>query len=316
MRLEQIPTKESESSHEANVENIIEGRGLEEVDRIGWEAYREALTEISYSDIIKKQAEQIERISSSQSKSDKGAPEWVIHNQNTEAKVRAEKLSAWFTEEYGEKRSSSFFAFKDRDKKLVVRGRDVNLDEQKAEFLVTRIYFSVPTRNSPEAFKALFNTLTDEGIMGNVEVSLNLESYEAESLDKSFENNTIIIYSYGSKPELMQKIAKAIKRAKDEHPDLWELPPLDLAKAKEGIAKDFMIPLDDTISFVEASNLGSYHAGPRGRMFHEITGEMPTTKMSLDKLANKFKDWTPQQPGLFEQDSERRRCMPALVFSQ
>lgn len=316
MKFEQIPVRESEDSLEVNVESIIEGRGLEEINRIGWESYHEALTEISYSDIIKKQAEQIERISSNQSNGDKETPEWIVHNQNTEAKVRAGKLSVWFVEEYGEKRSSSFFAFKDRDKKLVVRGRNINLNEQKFESIVTRIYFSVPTKNSPEAFKSLFNTLTDEGIMGDVEVALNLESYEAESLDKPFENNTIIIYSYGSEPKLMQKIAKAIKRAKDEAPNLWELPSSDLVKAKEEIIKDFMIPLDDTTSFVEANNLGSYHAGPRGRMFHEITGEMPTAKMSLNDLSDKFKNWTPQQPGLFEQDPERRRYMPALVLSK
>ncbi|MDO8668233.1 MAG: hypothetical protein Q7K35_04025 [bacterium] len=313
---EDEPTKES---LEVNTENILEGHAFEEIARVGWVKYRETLGKLSYSDIIEQQAKQVEELELKQDNKIQTPPQWVTQSQNIEAGERARKLSGWFTAEYGKDKSNSFFAFQDRSKKLIVQGRKEMTDEKSTPIdnLVTRIYFTVPTRNSPEAYKALFETLTDEGVMDRIQLALNLENYTADSLDKSYENNTIIVYVYGKDPELMTKAVKAIARAKKESkPELWKLPADDLAKAKKSIVNDFMIPLDDTTAFVEAKNTNSYHSGPCGRMFHEITGEMPTQKVSIRELAQKFKGWNPQRPGLFSEDDDRRRYMPALAFDK
>lgn len=316
------PTAKNEPEKESlgvNTESILEGHAFEEIARVGWAKYREELGQLSYADIIERQAKQIEELELKQDFKTQSPPQWVTQSQNMEAGTRASKLSKWFIAEYGKDKSASFFAFQDRGKKLILQGRKEITDEKSTPIdnLVTRIYFTVPTRNSPESYKALFNTLTDEGVMDRIQLALNLENYTADSLDKSFENNTIIVYVYGKDPELMTKVVKAIARAKKESkPELWKLPEEDLVKAKQSIVNDFMIPLDDSTAFVEAKNTNSYHSGPRGRMFHEITGEVPWQKISMRELAKKFKGWDSRRSGLFSEDKERRRYMPALVFNE
>ncbi|MDP3764017.1 MAG: hypothetical protein Q8Q95_00130 [bacterium] len=304
---------------EVNVENVLEGRGLEEISKVGWGKYREALTQTSYADVIDHQIDQIKEIKNKQEPKTESVPEWLVHNLNIKASARAKELSEFLTTEYSRDKQSSFFAYQDRGKKLMVQGREPVMDERDnpIDNHLTRIYLSVLTRNSPEAFKALFDSFVDEGVMDYVRLALNLESYQDDSLDKPFEDNTIIIYVYGQNSDRLTKIAKAITIAKNESPqDLWKLGSEDLAKAKEAIAKDFMIPLDDTTAFVEAKNINSYHAGAYGRIRRSITGELPTTKISLEELSDKFKKWTPEYPGLIEDEPDRRQYMPALVFDK
>ncbi len=304
---------------EVNIENVLEGRGLEEIARVGWGKYREALTQNSYADIIDHQIDQIEEIKLREEPKTGRVPEWLIHNLNVKASARARELSEFLTTEYAKDKQSSFFAYQDRGKKLIVQGRETIMDEKDTPIdnHLTRIYLSVLTRNSPEAFKALFDSFVDEGVMDYVQLALNLENYEADSLDRPFEDNTIIIYVYGQNSDRLTKVAKAITRAKNESAqDLWKFGSEDLAKAKEMITKDFMIPLDDTTAFVEAKDINSYHAGVYGRMRRAITGELPTTEISLGELSDKFKKWTPEYPGLIEEDPDRRCYMPALVFDK
>ncbi len=306
-------------SPKVNVENILEGRGLEEISRVGWGKYREALVQTSYADIIDHQIDQIEEVRLKQETKTTPVPEWLVHNLNVKASMRAKELSKFLTTEYSKDKQSSFFAYQDQGKKLMVQGRETMTDGKyiPIDNHLTRIYLTVLTRNSPEAFKALFNSFVDEGAMDYVQLALNLENYQADSLDRPFEDNTIIIYVYGQNSDRLTKVAKAISRAKNESPqDLWKFDSENLAKAKETIAKDFMIPLDDTTAFVEAKNTMSYHAGAYGIMRRSITGELPTTKINLQELSDKFKKWTPELPGLIEGDSDRRCYMPALVFDR
>jgi len=199
------------------------------------------------------------------------------------------------------------------DKKLTIHGKNVKYDEQgqAVERPVTRIYFTVPTEHSPEAFKSLFDQFVDAGIMKDFMMALNLESYQG-NLNQRFENNTIIAYVNGNKPELMGNIAKSIQKAKQRNPELWKLNPDELAKAKTDVVKDLMMPLDDTTAFVECHNIYSYHQGPGGRMYSEMTGG--NQKISLDDLTKSFQMWSPDKPGLFTDDRNRRRYMPPLLF--
>lgn len=313
------PEQAPEVEHaEADVENILEGRGLEEIAKVGWGKYREVLTRSSYADIIERQARQIDEIKLEAGEKTAPLPGWVVHGKNVAASDRARNLSAWLRAEYSRDKSASFYSDQDRGKKLITQGREEIMDERDRPLdgRLTRIYFTVPTGSSPEAYKALFDSFVDEGVMGRVQLALNLENFQADSLDRTFENNTIIAYVYGDSPPVMTKIAKAITRAKKESsPELWALAPKDLAKAKESMVRDFMVPLDDTTAFVEAKDINSYHSGSRGRMFQAITGEIPyRTNITLEGIAAKFKTWTPDRPGLLEDNPERRRFMPALVW--
>ena len=295
-------------------EKIEQGRGLEVIGKVGWKNYRENVAQLSYADFVKNQAAQIADL---ESRPQQQKTEWVISQENAQAAERTAKLSKWMTGNYGKDKSANFIAYQDGNKKLMVRGRNIQLNKNGAptELPVTRVYLTVPTRTSPEAMQALFTTMTDEGAMANADLALNLENYQGQSANKSFENNTLVLYVYGDKPDVLSKVAKAIQRAKQESkPELWQLPDGDLAQAKKEMVADFMVPLDDTTAFVEADNLGSYHQGPRGRIYTDLTGEMPGQKIDLNKLQKSMETFTPTRPGLFDQDKNRRRYMPALIL--
>jgi hypothetical protein len=202
--------EQAAESLEVNKENIIEGHGFDEISRVGWEKYREALAETPYASIIEKYLAEKEKqpIDAPQ-----GPPQWMQHNMNVEARTRATKLANFLTENYGKQKEGSTFV-----------------------------------------------------------------AYGGEQND-----NKLMV-------------------------------PKDTAAAKENNLSNFMIPLDDTAAFVEAENLGSYHAGPWGRMYADLTGEMPHRGVGLKQLAEKLKQWTPQRPGLFSDDKARRRHMPGLIF--
>jgi len=298
-----------------NHEQILEGHGFEEVERVGWNRYREALTSMSYADLIDHQLAQIQQLEA-QGSQDKGVPVWITEKFNTEALQRAHELSGWLTREYGQEKGGSFVAWQEGDKKVWVQGCNLNR-ETSVERPLTRIYFSVPTKNSPEAFREVWASLVDAGVMDKVDLALNLESFQQDSTQKSFENNTLVLYVYGKNPELMTKVSKAIKRAKESKPELWQIPPKDKARAKTSILKDLMIPLDDTTSFVEANTHASYHAGPRSYIVRELTGQF--IKVDLPELARSIRQFSPQTPvevNAYEQvpaNIGRKRHMPALI---
>jgi hypothetical protein len=158
------------------------------------------------------------------------------------------------------------------------------------------------------------NSLKQTGVISNIDLALNLETYDKENISRQFENNTIILYVYGKKPEIFKEVASAIKNAKTLRPDIWKLSPRELAKSKESIIKDFMIPLDENVSFAEMSNTGSYHANVTGKAFYEITGDFAFKPNSLDEFIKKIEPYSPGRPGLIDDLPERRKYMPALLF--
>lgn len=307
---------EKEKSLEVSSENVLEGRGFEEIERIGWQKYRAALVNLSYGDIVEKQVSQIKQLEAQQEYKTGKTPEWITHEQNVEARGRARNLSSEFSEKYSKEKLLTYYSYQDRGKKVFVNGKNIEVDDKNNPIgrPVTRFYFSVPTKSSPEAFKSLFTSLVDEGVMGKIQLALNLENYQGESLDKSFENNNLVLYAYGENPQLMEKITKAITRAKRSSPDAWQLSATNTAKAKEEMVKDFMIPLDDTTAFVEMDNLRSYHADVRGHVYYELLGEMPhMKKTSIDEFAKKVKERTANTRGVLSEFPKRKRNMPALV---
>jgi hypothetical protein len=70
----------SEKQHElkqVNRENILEGEGMKEIAKVGWEKYREVLTQSSYGEIIDHQMEQIKSLNE-ETKTGQPLPEYVI----------------------------------------------------------------------------------------------------------------------------------------------------------------------------------------------------------------------------------------------
>jgi hypothetical protein len=291
-------------------------RGIYEAKRVGWEKYRRALTETSYADVIERYLKnKNEEIPAE----NKGMSEFVANNLNIEAMQRASKLGKFLEEQYAKDKNNASFYCRLSDKKLMVFGRRIKLGEDGNPIgkPVTRIYFTPPTFQSPEAFKKLLDSLVDNDVMGDIDLALNMESYQGEFLNKPFENNTIILYVNGENPLVMDKVVKAIERAKTENPDLWRLAPKDEVDAQEQNLASFMIPLDKTTAFVETPDINSYHAGPFGHVYWELTGELPSrSSLSLKDLADIMKSWTPEVPGLFTEQKERRKFMPALVFGE
>jgi hypothetical protein len=174
------------------------------------------------------------------------------------------------------------------------------------------------TRQAPEIFESLFYSLRNKGVMsGPIILTLNLESYQGESLDRSFETNTIIIYAYGKDDKFMTGIMEAIKDAKNKNPELWKLSSSDLIKNKKFTIQDFEIPLDDTTAFVEMRNRESYHVLEHRMLVEEITGlPMPSNyykKTTLDNLLTKFKQWSPKNPCIIPGTS-RYKYMPGLIL--
>lgn len=72
----------SSENFEINVDNVLDGHGLEEISRVGFEKYREVLERSSYSDIIESQIDQVEKIKNKKEPKTSAVPEWLIHNLN------------------------------------------------------------------------------------------------------------------------------------------------------------------------------------------------------------------------------------------
>lgn len=114
----------------------------------------------------------------------------------------------------------------------------------------------------------------------------------------------------------MSKRSGGLSLDKGLNPRIWQLPLTDLSRAKIKTMRDFMIPLDETTSFVEMPDGNSYHSAVAPFMANEILGGYGFNKAPEIQVLQKLRSWTPNIPGLFTQYRlpERRKYMPALVF--
>ena len=315
-----LGTNEGALSSEAIIgrENILEGRGLHEISRVGWAEYRRRLAEIPYGEIAKREVEKIKSL-----RRDSAGVKWYeegfIIKKNREAFQRVQELSKWLTTEYARNGPFSFFAGQS-NKKLTVQGRKeggmCTKEGDPIDHHCTRIYFTVPTMNSPEAFKLLFSHLVDAGVMDRISLTLNLETFQGD-FEKLSQDNTLIIYIFQNNPDLLTRVCKAIAQAKSSSTKEWEMGSSAIAHVKESMLKNFEIPLDDTTAFVESDNSGSYHSNYRPYMYHELTGSDPANPVPLDELVSDLKRYTPEKPGKFSyypQLRYRRMYSPGLNF--
>lgn len=305
---------------EPNREAILEGRGWEEIERVGWESYRQELEKVSYGEIASRRIGRIRELEAlplppNTGKTSPGS----LQALNDQAKVRSYELSASLSQEHSREKGGSWHAFRQGDKKLTARGQ-LNPRNERGEPVerpIRRFYFSVLTRKAPEAYQSLLSALAENGAIDNIDLVLNLETFQ-EPDPKSFENNALILYSFGNDAELMNKIATAVRQAKESSPDAWSMGANDKGRAMNSVLRDFLVPLDDTSGFVEMPTTQSYHSGTRGHIYEEMVGEPSSRGTTTEEIAKRISMWKPEKPGLFLDSSlrNRRRYMPALLFEE
>lgn len=170
---------------------IKEGKGIDVVSTKGWKIFRDALTELQYADMVDSAEQQVAVLRQKPDKTSEWVKEELARRNNDEASKRLEKLEAQLVQDYALNQLKPVIIHGNK-KKLMVSGRGIKRNEQDEPIdrPVTRVYISVETSKSPEAFDALRKKFDDLGIMPEFEIAYNKENFQAESRSKSFEDNT------------------------------------------------------------------------------------------------------------------------------
>lgn len=312
-------------------EKVAEGKGLEVIAQHGWRAFRSALVQLSYSDIIKRQVRQIEDLVAQVSPNS----DYSLRDVQTRNSQSARRAKNDFYDELYEKgiriTHSPIF-----DGKL--KFGYVDLDAPP----IVRFYVNVEIANALDAIVALhgkMNAATAGARPLLKEANLNLfignifhEKYQSHI----YKNNGLIVVTSGNNAEVNESVARAILEAKSDSQfrHLFELPPKYLAHAKLGIVKDLTVPLDDTVCMVEMPDNESYHYRnlpsirrslgadkDESKYFH---GKTPQHEYGRDhfsndinllrRLARRLSLWKSLTTDTMRDFPERRAHMPALVF--
>lgn len=182
---------------------------------------------------------------------------------------------------------------------------------------------TVYNRHVPEAYRSLFDALKEEGALDRIRLTLNLDSFDDQSEKVGFHDNSIIIYvpNERSNSEAMQKIARAIQKAKQSQPWVWTLGSTDLIKAKDSqICDTFKILFDDMVGFVEMPSNNSYDTTDRIEIVEELMLRHRNKWNRYDgqEVLRRIKKWTPQNQGFFDSPGlkQRRKYMPGLIFEE
>ncbi|QQG44223.1 MAG: hypothetical protein HYW86_05185 [Candidatus Roizmanbacteria bacterium] len=324
-----------EFKDEVDMENVIAGRGFEEIQRVGYEKYRRALNNISYAQMIEYQMAEINRL-----KAETGDPSPIEKDEvvrlNKEALDRVEKLRKEMPQEYGADKKLPFVC---RDatevEKLQIGGLT---EETKKERPITRVYFYVHNRHAPEAYLSLFEELKNEDVWAYTTLALYYGALQ-ESPESHYNNNNIIIYNRGKDPKAMKKIAAAVERAKEKHPEYWITNPQEKAKVRSNLMVHFNIPLDESTGLVEMPSIVSYDSNDLPKMGAEIMGtqfygkhfekdpatgqfvSINTFKDGIEPLYKKMRRFTPSRTETFQNVDTlskplRRKHMPGLLFEE
>lgn len=296
-----VPLKDIDTSYD---EEIISGKGIEAVAKMGWTAYRERLTQLSYADIAEAQLAQADILRETENAS--AAPAWVLQNELAEAKNRAFALSQEFQEKYKKTADLPYWAKQEQNKKLWMFGRDVKLADDKK---LTRIYFGLPTQQASDIFNSLVESCIESGVMQKVDLALNLESYPGQRFSGDvWADNSIIAYVPGEQPKIIEELLKSVQQAKQNNPKTWEFSNTIKAKIKRALASSFKIPLADDMSFAEMIGNHSYDSGPVGSIQRTVSG---TWLPSTEQIVQDLKRFSPDTP--VEIVPGRMGHMPALI---
>lgn len=310
-----------EQKEEQIKKNIIEGKGFKVIEKIGWEEYQKKLRQISYGEMVEYQIKEIQRFRQ-EGQSDRVFTRDELIAANTQAKTRAKQLTEELVAKYGKDKSLPYCAFYsdekagfDGSKKFQIVGRDVDWDRGP----LTRFYLNIYNRYTPEGLNSLSEALREEGALDQINLTLNLDDCFGPGAEATnLTDNNIIIYVPAGNPEIMTKIARAIKKAKQNNPDIWGVIASDLAKAKDSMVCYFKIPVDEATGFVEMSTDLSYDTTERILLQEELIGKAQDiwNQYDANEVYRLIKVWTPENPGMFKNPSlqNRRKYMPGLVL--
>lgn len=308
-----------------NRQNIIEGRGLEEIARLGWGEFREALEQIPYSEIVEAQARRIEQINSApkldpdtdflSTEDNEGR---ALQSFNRQGLTRLDSL----TQSLGNKRGYPYYArYGGIDKFVLGNAKSHSVDER-----VIRLYFNVRSSHLADAFLGLFESIGKERVNGKslfeyVELALYRSGFNWDF----YSRNCIMVFMKQDAPdEAKQKLAQAVLNAKNRG-DL-NLPDRYRAQAVEQMIFRFMVPLDDSVGMVELPFNTTYDQGDLRKIAAELRdvsyenlGRVSQTRYTVDtkylfQLADWLRAYTPTSPEVFSQLNHRRKHLPALVF--
>jgi len=238
------------------------------------------------------------------------------HSSNERAiRLRQEYLAA-HPEDDGDQK---FYCDGTIEKKLRIIGRERNTENKH---FLRRVYLSVPTANMPEISEELFKIMERDDLLSETEIAMNMEVYGEEGAS---EINSIVIYIFGNKPELMTKAFKAIKEAKTNTVELWNKSDADRYSSLKKTLGDLMIPVDDDVAFVEmADGPGySYHSGISNRIRRELDPMSFSGVADFNRIKKGLDQFAPSTPGPMSPDTDdtayydisaRNKYMPALVF--
>lgn len=137
------------------------------------------------------------------------------------------------------------YLWEEKDKKIWSQGDDVSKDDSPRT--LTRLYIATDPRNATDAYLALLRELSSNGVISNIQVALNTEELFIERLVP----NNIIIYEEDSRPEVLDKVLAAYRKARSQNPKLFELSPRQKASVMRANLRNFKAILDSNTAFVE-----------------------------------------------------------------
>lgn len=310
-----------------NLQNTIEGKGFEEIINKGWNEYREGLLKTSFSQIIEANLQDIHRLEEEARNNPQVLPPDELIRLNRVAAERANQLKIDVPAKSPHGPDADFQAFYDKDvDKIHIRGKNHDANP----FPLRRIYFTTNLRTAPEAYLSLFETLNEEDVIQDIDLALNMDNFQESVMTSGSLNDSIILYIKGEQPENMQKIAKAVKKAKTKNPAVWQMTPAELADAKRTMLENFKIPLDDTTGFVEMADRFSFDTQDQIKIRDELHVWGPryypnepnrppyAGSIQLEELQTRMRHYTPDKPEVFTYKGgsmpHRRKFMPALLY--
>ncbi len=298
---------------------IVEGRALELIQEVGWDRYRLALERLKYADMIREQIKQIEQLKSTpDTEPQLAADELKAKNIEAGRRIRKELIPELTTKYAADKRLGYAVFMANDVNKLTARGHKVNTSAVP----VRRVYLTVPSFNVPEIYKSILEKLIANKAMESLDLALFMESFPKNLDDPTYtqstQNNSIILYSFGPNSDALTKAVETINAARTERPELWKLSNVDQVATIERSAKEFTVPLDQNIAFVEMPTSSSYHATIGSRLPQAISGG-DVSQLDLAEIVARLDNNSPTNPGIFPQNDlpfalTRRRYMPALNF--
>lgn len=316
-------------------QKIIEGDALPEILRSGFGKYRKCLAEeLDWRQIVRSEAEQIRELATHPFENlphgfqgDVKLFDAVVRNENLDTKRALDRSKADFVNRLQDRnKNDDVIVYQEGTKKIHARGKasDKKIEQSTDDSVeLTRIYLTVPTAKAPRIFSDLVTGASSMGVLSDIDIVLNLETYDnEESVNAYCVDNTIIIYvpaiCHGNEDTGIDfdGVFRAIQYARNANPAMWRLKPdRNVALAKSNILKSFKIPIDDNISFVECDDNSSFDTrdGAKLRQWYGVGYENSGPEY-LSKMENIFAQISPGHQGSFQFNKRRRWRMPGLIY--